>query len=193
MKKVILIDLDHTLIDTERVKREHESILRRFGVSASVSKKAYRKVIRRGFYHPVPHMHAVIPDSLSRRRALREYWQLFEKKEAYNFPGVVPFLKTLSKKYRLILLSWGHKDFQLKKFNQTGFGKFFETTVVMKNRRKEKDLQWFFGKYGGNVLLLDDSPVAISVARKIGIKTVRVKKGKKDANYYRRLLARIMK
>ncbi len=193
MKKVILIDLDHTLIDTERIKREHESILRCFGVSASVSKNAYRKVTRRGFYHPVPHTHAVIPDGLSRRRALREYWQLFEKRGTYNFPGVVTFLKMLSRKYRLILLSWGHKDFQLKKFNQAGFGKFFEAAVIMRNRRKEKDLQRFFGKYGNNVLLLDDSPVAVSVARKIGMKTVRVKKGWKDANYYRRLLARIMK
>lgn len=189
-KKTILIDLDHTLIDTERIKNHHERILRRFGVSAAASGAAYKQVTRKHPYHPVAHTHAAAGVRLG-KQVLRDYWKLFEKKEAYNFPGVTSFLKTLSKKYRIVLLSLGHKGFQSVKFNQAGFWKWFKRAVFTRSRNKKKDLAQFFKKYGADVLLLDDSQSVISTARAIGMKAIRVKKGRKNAAYYRTLLGKI--
>lgn len=178
-EKIILIDLDYTLIDTERIKASHERILRHFGISARASKEAYKKVTRRKPYHPAFHMRALITNDRLRGQAMREYWQLFEKRGEYNFPGVMPFLKALSRKYRLVLLSLGDKDFQLRKVRQSGFGKFFATTIITRDRRKEKELLRLFERHGDDILLLDDSAVAISVAHSIGMKTIRVRKGEK--------------
>lgn len=191
-KKTILIDLDHVLIDTEKIKEHRVRILKRFGISARVSHTAYQRSIeQKGMYHPAFYLHHVTSDKAKRERITHHYQELFLKRRTYNFPGVTRFLRMLSKKYQLVLLSYGHHGFQMKKFRQAELGAFFKRTSITPHRDKKPDLSAFFKKHRDNVLLLDDSKLVIAAAREIGMKTILVRKGKKDAAYYRRVFDRI--
>ncbi|HUZ92406.1 MAG TPA: HAD family hydrolase [Candidatus Paceibacterota bacterium] len=190
--KTILIDLDHTLIDTAAFKRHRMAILRRFGVSRRQFEEAHRNIIRgMAVFHPDAFLDYVFPDPKIRRKVLGEYQKLFGRKKGYNYPGARAFVQKLARKHRLILLSYGHKQFQLRKFIQAGFGRFFKYVLITGNLHKKEDLAAFRKKYGPHLIMLDDSPHVIAAARALGVKAVKIKKGKKNTAYYAALARRI--
>ena len=192
-KKIVLIDLDQTLIDTEKIKKDRDVLLRRFGVPRGVITSA-RKRMDGKLFHPdilFDHIRRLTGGKYYTPAMKNLYNTLFSKYETYNFPGVSPFLATLSRRYELVLLSYGHRHFQLKKFRQTRLGKFFKEAVVTSNLHKKKDLASFFKKHRSDVLLIDDSKSVISAARDVGMKAILVRKNGKNKAYYRKLLKRI--
>ncbi|MDP2598263.1 MAG: HAD hydrolase-like protein [Candidatus Liptonbacteria bacterium] len=191
-RKIVLVDFDHVIFNTAKLKSRHLALLRRFGFSLRHYKEAHRKMMKEAIsFHPAFHRKHLTRDRELRKKIAKSYEQLFLKKGHYNFPGAMDFVKKLSHKYSLILLSYGYKDFQLKKFGQSGLKRFFENAIITMNLHKKKDLAWFRKRYGNHILIIDDSEPVIRAARITGVKAIRVKKGEKNSAYYKKLAKRI--
>lgn len=193
-KKAVLVDLDRTLIDTNRIIAHRFAILKRFGIKKAHAKHAYRVLERKGVVGVDHYINFVARGHKDRRLILKEFYGLYAEKELYNFEGARAFLELLyARKHSLVLLTYGHKEHQLKKLSQSGLGRFFERIIVTTDPHKGKDVRVFHKKHGRRVVLVDDSKNAIDCARRVGIKALRVKAGHKDKEYYRKIVRKIDK
>ncbi len=192
-KKVILFDLDHTLIDTTRIRNDWLKVLERFGVARKDAERMSKRMLQgEAIFDPTLALSLVAhaPHRKAAKATMDEMYRAFEK---YNFDGIGDLLAPLSRKYALVLLSYGHRPYQMLKFKQSGLQGFFTKAVITSNLHKKEDLIAFRKKYGDDVLLVDDSLTVARAARGAGVKVVWIRRGHKDAAYYKNLLQRIEK
>jgi FMN phosphatase YigB (HAD superfamily) len=196
MKKqgAILFDLDHTLIDTDKIRREWETVFARFGVSKEDAHSMARKMAGgTTAFHPVRPL-SLIADRLSRREARMLLGAMHQthKEGKYDFEGAYELLAALGEKHKLVLVSFGRKWYQMEKFKQTAFKNLFDEIVITSTVQKYRALTSLKKKYG-KVVFVDDAHAAIVIAKQVGIPAVWVRKGKKGKEYYRQLRPRIEK
>jgi HAD superfamily hydrolase (TIGR01509 family) len=152
--QVLFFDLDHTLIDT---RRQYD-----LGLAKAIEELYQGKVpetfIERFFYHherlwELYDKREITMHQLRRQRFLRA-WQdfgitkseeeadLFQ--ETYNrtfedtlfaYPGTIDMLETLSKRYRMGIVTNGSPDLQWRKMEITGLTRFFTESVVIISER----------------------------------------------------------
>jgi uncharacterized cofD-like protein len=185
-KRLVLLDLDDTLINTPKLKGElFEFILKLKSLDAKKEIFAALKPFNKDRF---------IMLKKSRYRESRDtynfYMNLFKKKRKYNFPGSVNFVKKLHKEYELWLLSYGYPPLQNRKLEQSELSQYIKNIVFAEERSKEKELEKI-AIIKPEATILDDEPYVINKAKSLNLKTIQVKKGKKDTAYFRKLLQKI--
>jgi FMN phosphatase YigB (HAD superfamily) len=190
----IIIDLDDVLIDTTgRIKLHTFRVVRQAGVPLRRMAACYRMVRgdRVGF---TPWLYATRlagRDLMLERRLRREFGALFVVPRQYNYPGVETFLWQLGRRYALVLVTAGDRNFQLMKLRQSGLrGYFREVAVVQSNDAKAAVFARLRRQYDGRMLILDDSPAVVAMARRKNFPVVRVAK-RKGSGYYNGLFRRV--
>ncbi|RJP45952.1 HAD family hydrolase [Candidatus Parcubacteria bacterium] len=191
MKKVILVDLDHTLIRTAYLKQRAIAVAGRLGVAKKIARENLDSAIAGKPFHIRSYARRLGGSKHQRAMLLKEFLKLHEEPKKYNFPGVEHFLRRLSRRFTLMVLTHGHPEYQRWKIDQSKLLRFFNRVIATKEHTKRRELLRFYKKFGSNITLIDDSRIVVAVARNIGMRAILVRKGRKDERYYRQLSRRI--
>lgn len=190
--EVIIFDLDDTLY------KERDFVESGF--------KAVAKYVEENFEIPQKSFYKLIIENLNRKSrgkifddALKQY-NIFNKSlvkkligvyRDHNpkikvFPRVFNLLKSLRKNYKLALVTDGNALVQRRKVKTLGIGKIFDVIVFTDDFKKPKPSPFAFRKVtrffrvkpGKVVYIADDPNKDFIGAKKLGVKTARVKQGR---------------
>jgi len=187
MKKVIIIDLDETLIDTAAIKRRlFEVAEKNYGIKKSKAEKVYRNLRKKHHFEPKRYIQAL--RKYNKKVYWKEFEKIFAKPKEFNYSGAEIFLKSLARDNKLILLSYADPDYQKIKIKQTGLGKYFDEIILTTELSKQKELRKLKEQFGEKLLLLDDKAVSAKSAAGLGIKSIKIKKGIKTGKGFTKLL-----
>lgn len=170
MKKIILFDIDKTLIDTDRLSANFAGILhKKCGISVDKYLKA-KSEYKNKLTSPTDFNPKEFCRFLSQRFSV-EYDLLipsyYKNASAYQnvlFPEVVSTLKVLSIKYTLGIFSEGFKGFQTAKLKFTDLLKYFNKRYIFILRRKTKPGS--LRKLPKDTTIVDDKPEVIMLLTK---------------------------
>jgi phosphoglycolate phosphatase-like HAD superfamily hydrolase len=131
-RKILLLDLDDTLIDTTALRRDIFTLFEELGYDQEHIQAMYEKA-RASSEHYHPEIHARLLNSEEDEEAAAAFivgWQRFLRRfERYVFPNTIPYLTSLDKqKYSPRICSWGNASFQALKVEQCGLQDFIEAT-----------------------------------------------------------------
>ncbi len=191
-KTSVLLDLDYTLLDADKLKQRLFAAAAK-GMSVSSVRRLYEISKRSGLFSPASFAETLSAAGLP-IRGPEEFGSLFRRKGAYNYPGAEKFLKSLKLKgYDLYLISYGDEKYQRLKVRQSGLGRYFAKILITRQVSKEDALRRLWGNGTRRALLLDDMSQPVAVAKGLGFSAWRLKHGRKDAAYYSALLKRVNK
>ncbi|MFA5953996.1 MAG: HAD family hydrolase [Patescibacteria group bacterium] len=188
-KVVLVCDLDDSLINTKKHKRDLFVLAKRLG--AKHIEETYKKVKAKKLFNIGDFARALFRNPSEIRHYIVEAKKLLEIPRAYNYEGSHFFCRELKKKYVLVLLSHGHPSYQRAKFEQSGLAKYFSKVVVTSERSKKKVLSRL-KKQHGEVIVVDDSKEIIESARALGIEVHKLKRGRKSFLYHQRVLKKLL-
>ncbi|MBI1888600.1 MAG: HAD hydrolase-like protein [Candidatus Spechtbacteria bacterium] len=176
----IILDFDHTLFDTPRLKRAVESVFLKHGVSHDLFLRTLEQSKGEGRdWKPerqfailksrgVPHVDSIKDD----------FVQVLHGSHVFLYEDTLPFLEKISKDNSLALLTYGEDSFQNMKLEGCGRAtKYFKKIVITQNIYKDKEANDLSG--GAKSLFVDDNPTALSATKQYAphIVTVRIKRG----------------
>ena len=194
-RKVIIFDLDDTLIDTDRIRSNIVKLAQNLGVSKKNALVARAKV--RSFSNPFVienYAKFLFPrDAKKRKSLIRNFNRMFVKHAGFNYEGVNNFLRDLNKKYLLILLTYGNNKFQKKKIAQSGFSRFFKDIIITPDNTKLAPVVSLIRKYGTEMLFIDNAKATCDAACELGLPFVWVTSANKNSSYFKKLASRIKK
>lgn len=159
---IIIFDLDYTLFDTAKFKRDGLALF--FNMNEAGFKDYYKKNFKdRGInYSPKKHLRALGWSHKEMAVKLNEFDDWLEKEiSRYLFPGAEQILKRFRQAgHKIILASFGDKGFQEQKIsalkiNGISAKKFFDEVIISdKIKADSEELKRFRGE---NILLVDDN------------------------------------
>lgn len=192
-KKVIILDLDDTLLNTNEIR---SSILKLAqGVGVNKKKALEARISVRSSSKPFTienYASFLFPNSSVERQKLKlSFNKMFQKKGSFNYPGVEAFLKNLSKKYSLILLTYGDNTLQKKKIVQSGFSRYFSKIIVSSDNTKAEPMKGLMKIHSKDVLFIDNAKATCDTASKLGMPMIWVTSKNKNSKYFKRLAERI--
>ncbi len=181
-KKIIVFDLDNTLIDTSRLKKDLFTLAEKSGLSERRIRGAYKQV---RLFSVAKFSRKLFPVSRTKQQLFgKRVGKLLLMPKRYNYPGAARFVQRVRRKHSLFLLSQGDREFQIKKLHQSSLSKLFDRVIITSQPSKATALRALRAQYGDRLTLLDNSLSVVQAGRQIGIKTIKIKSGKKDAVYY---------
>lgn len=152
--KTIFIDWDHTLFDTEKLKKAVALRLKKLGVPEKLFFKIFKETI--GYTWKKVFKPEVFLKILQKHVS----FSLSDGKKAWNkaliqsrkflFPDAIKFLEVLQKrKFRIILVTFGDIKLQKAKVRFAKIGKYFDKIIYTKNKKPKiikKVLKTCWGK-----------------------------------------------
>lgn len=133
---MFIIDMDNTLIDTDRFRADRLLALAPMGVTKEIYWQTYGEVRKdeAGMfrYNDVRHAAALAKHGFDGDKILATLEKVTARLGEYVFPDTFDFLKNL-RKYReqMILLSLGASSFQEQKVKLTGVGEHFDRVLIV--------------------------------------------------------------
>jgi FMN phosphatase YigB (HAD superfamily) len=191
---VVAIDLDDTILDTTRLKRDLFLIIEKLGVSFGDAYLRYKNIYgaREAIFNLRFFGKALFGKNNPKVRSLEaRFKKLFLKPKKYNPRGIEGFLTALSKRYTLILVTYGDPKLQKKKIAQAKIEKFFYRVYISKDSYKSGVLKNLKKTYGERLLFIDDAKKAIKTASNMNISTIRISPKRKDFAYYSKVIRRV--
>ena len=176
MKKIILFDIDHTLINTSQLRENLTGILIKL---IHVNKNDYMRVT------------FIYTNSLKSSTDFRpeNYCRILSKHFGCNYkkllgvfyisekiyrnalyPDTVTALEKLKVKYILGIYSEGYKRFQLTKLKLSGIMPYFDKRYIFIGRRKLS--KKFLGLIPANSIIIDNNKKVINILTKNNIKNI---------------------
>ncbi len=161
---IIFIDFDHTIFETRGLLKQMAREFVEFGIPVEDFWASYRELRKQ---HPYSFK--------TQRRYLKRMGQDFPLKLEQKLKKVIGtkarkqvyadalfFLSEIrkNKKIRLILLSFGDRQFQLLKIRGAGLERYFDRIVITPKIDKTKKAQAHFKK-GKEIYLIDDHPLVL--------------------------------
>jgi FMN phosphatase YigB (HAD superfamily) len=193
--KLIIFDLDDTLINTDQIRRNIVKFAQDLGVSKKMALRARGQVRSSSQPFTIENYGKLLfsNDTDKRKMLAEKFYSMFEKRGEFNYPGIERFLKGLKNKYSLVLLTYGDKDLQKKKINQSGLDKFFSEAIVSRDNTKVAPLIHLQKKHGNNILFIDNAKTTCDAACELGIPMIWVTSARKSEGYFKKLAERINK
>lgn len=158
---ILLFDLDQTLIDTERLKKNKSDI---FGISEkedSLHNDLLFKNQGRN-YNPDVHLQFLLESGriktiAEKNKIKAKHQKLIKNIDKYVFPEAEKTLALLKKQgHRLILMTLGDKSFQKSKVDNSRIKKYFEKIIYeTKNKSQNKFIKQL-AKSNNQVLIIND-------------------------------------
>lgn len=159
----IIFDLDDTLYDTARFKKDIERVFVSRGFSKADVWESYKKAgFDKGYTFEI-HLQelAKICRDLEPVAFLPKLLALF--KEDYIFPWVIKTLKQLRNSHTLVLLTLGEKGFQQLKIENADIKKYFDF-IHITEKEKEKLLRHL--NFQGKIYFINNNVVENEKIRK---------------------------
>lgn len=167
MGKVILFDIDLTLINTLQITaKTNQRMATVLGLTAedvADAVKSYRETIYKNDFHPKNLIKELAKKwQVDEKKLLGAYWDEKTFRECL-YPETEMVLKKLHTKYKLGIFSEGFEDCQGFKLEATQLDKYLETKLIFIRRRKlniELIESW------GEVIVVDDNRETIDYLQK---------------------------
>lgn len=173
LQKVFLVDVDNTLIDTERIKEIiQEKFLEKFGKTISLEDfwEIYRRVSEEKGYVDIKE----IADRVTRRLGLPDNNQTLALFTKISFkdcllPGALNLLALLKTKGKVVIYSWGDELYQPLKIKESGIEEIVGEDNVIISQHKQDDLKNIIKVYQGceEIIIIDDNLEIIERAKEI--------------------------
>lgn len=193
-RPILIFDLDDTLIHSDIVRRHVEQSGKPWGVTKKTT-RAIGKKIRQGTPFTIQNfVKELFPNETSKRKIIIDgFNQLLQQGDKLLYPGVVPFLKDLAKRYKLVAVTYGDKKIQRQKLKYTGLENFFDQIIITNDVTKLVPLMNLRKKNKVPFLFLENSDTVCKDAEAMGIATIKVKRSFKDKLYFATLKQKIKK
>lgn len=184
---LIILDFDHTLFDTPRLKQAIEDMFLKHGISHDLFLETLEESKGEGpankagkrDWKPEQQFKILKSRGLSNVDAIREQFvKVLQESHTFLYEDTLPFLKKVSKDNSLALLTYGEDSFQNMKLEGSSCAvKYFGKIVITQNIFKDKEAREL--AQGAKCIFVDDNPTALSAAKKMAehIVTVRIKRG----------------
>lgn len=156
----IYIDLDHTLLDTERFKSALQKALRPLGISKSDFVFAYARLRRRRSFAIEPFVALLELSPLIQKKALRALKKETARAERFLYPDVFPFLRYAKKRkgVRVVIFTYGDPGFhRMKLKGMTKLKSFIDGMIITSKEKKNIALP----RVSGNVAIIDNRPEVV--------------------------------
>jgi len=185
MKKLILFDIDRTLIDTGKLSRNLSNVLhKKCNVSLDnflLVKDEYKNGLSSTTdFSPQKFCRLLsIKFNTDYKELLRSYYHEPLVYQGILYPDTIPALQRLSKDYNLGIFSEGFYRFQITKLKFTKILQYFDKRYVYILRRKTTKLS--LEKLPHNCTIIDDNTNVINkLTSKKDIKSVLISRGTKE-------------
>lgn len=143
----IYLDLDHTLLDTEKLKRAFARSLAPLGVTAKQFWIAYR-TLRRTHAFTLPLLvRFAVKDARAQKKAQRVLEATTRRAARFLYADTLPFLRRMKKGgARLVLFSYGHPPYiRMKIQSIPQYKKLFDRIIITPHERKTRLLPLWKG------------------------------------------------
>ena len=173
---ILLFDLDNTLLDTEKFKKDKSFI---FGLSPEENKIHGDLLFKnKGLhYNPKTHLQFLlksgrIKTETGRRKIEHRYQKLVEEIDRYLFPEAEKTLAYLKKQgHRLILMTLGDPSLQKSKVDNSRIKKYFEKTIYeTKDKSKNKFIKQLARLKQDILIINDKASEAMAIKNMLGKK-----------------------
>ena len=173
----IIFDFDHTLFSAKRLVRCLKEEFKKVGVNEKLFSETFQKSKTKGRYTPEKHFRLIIekrPEyNLKMLRGI--FKKVINKADMFLYPDVLPVLKDLKKENELILLSYGYKEFQMEKIENSKITKYFSKIIITQEINKISTFKKILKEMERGVFV-EDNPKSLTEAKKSfpNIITVRI-------------------
>ena len=170
---IVIFDLDYTLLDTKAFKEGIVAAISAHGPSIEEVREAQEGAMNRnpdgtGYYDPDLHIRLLLHRFVDKRIAddAREAIEdVIRHTDEYLYPGAADLLHRLhAKGIKLVLITFGNKQFQMRKVKQSGIDKMFDE-VIATLEDKGKVLHKFVGDE--DVVVVNDNGVETMAMREV--------------------------
>lgn len=176
----IILDFDHTLFDTPRLKRAIEDVFLKHGISHDLFFETMEESKGEGRdWKPERQFKILKSRELANIDVIEDQFQkVLQDSRIFLYEDTLPFLEKASKGNSLALLTYGEDSFQRMKLEGcSGVTTYFEKIVITQNIYKDKEVRELAN--GAKSIFVDDNPTALSATKKMAVHivTVRIKRG----------------
>ena len=151
--KIIILDFDRTLFNTDNFLIKIKYIFKKMGIAEKKFTTSYKKIKP---YNLKKHLKRL---NLENKNILNNFNTLFKNSYRFLYPDAIDFLKFLiKKKKKIILLTYGDKNFQNNKIENSNIKKLFNKIyITSKNHDKENIYKNILAKNKNKkVIIIDD-------------------------------------
>lgn len=159
--KTFIIDLDNTLLDTEKFAAEMRRSIKP-AISYYYWTKTYRIVMStyEAGYNYTPEQHAKIISEHTNQpflKILKGFYKVTHEISSFLYVDAIPLLNELREiNCKTILLTYGNKKFQNTKIQQLKISKYFDQIIITPKKKSETKLP--IKNNGKDVVFINDNP-----------------------------------
>ena len=135
--KIVILDFDHTIFNTELFKKHLKMIFLRYNISSERYEQTYnyiRKKLKRP-YDPALHLRLLEGEITDIGSLMCEVNHLVANSKVYLYPDVISFLESVKDECELFLVSLGVKRFQQPKIDNCMINGFFTKVILTEGDR----------------------------------------------------------
>jgi FMN phosphatase YigB (HAD superfamily) len=158
---ILLFDLDHTLLDIERFKKDKSDV---FGLTTEENEIHGHELFKKNGVGYNPYKHIKYLRELNHIKTEKEentikekFQELIKNSDDYLFPGVEETLAYLKNKgYKMILMTFGDPEMQQPKIDGSRIKKYFDTTACEEKDKTQNNILKELAKSNEDVLIIND-------------------------------------
>jgi FMN phosphatase YigB (HAD superfamily) len=176
----IILDFDHTLFDTPRLKSAIQEIFRKHGVDEEVFLRTHDESRGEGRDWKPERQFAILKNlGIQTADIIREEFEkVMGESCVFLYKDTMPFLVKAKPNHDLALVTYGESQFQEKKLKGCPeMIKYFDKIVITQNLYKDKEVCDLSG--GLAAVFVEDNPAALYAVKKYApnVTTVRINRG----------------
>ena len=141
----IYIDFDGTLYNTTKLNKNFINIFNKY----NIDKKYIKKLMNNHKNYDIL-ANKIIKENNIDKSIYNELFNLYSNDLV--FKDVIPFLEKYHKKYELILLTLGNKEYQEKKINSSNLRKYFKDIIITNKDKSKLNIDYING------IFIDNNP-----------------------------------
>jgi len=148
----IYLDFDGTIYNSTKLYNEFINIF----IKHNINKDYLENIIKEYYQKEKNYIilaKRIIKDNNLDISILNEINNLYSNK--LLFKDTIPFLEKYYKKYDLILLTLGNKEYQLKKINSTNITKYFKNIIITNKDKSKLNIDY------QNGIFIDNNPLEL--------------------------------
>ena len=145
----IYIDFDGTLFDTTKLYKQFLNVFHKYNIEKEYIEKYLNEAYEKDKNFDTLSK-KIIKDNNLDSKILDELNKIYS--EDLVFKDTIPFLEKYSKKYNLILLTLGTKNYQQKKINASNISKYFKEIIITNTDKSKLNIDY------SNGIFIDNNP-----------------------------------
>jgi len=180
----IIFDFDHTLFSAKKLFENLKEEFKKAGVSEKLFFETFQKSKGNFGYIHRKQFELITKENpeLNLIKLEETFKKVINRADKFLYPDVLPVLINLKKENELILLSYGEKEFQREKIDNSKITHYFNKIVVTQEINKISELRKILKKKE-NAVFVEDNPRALVEAKKYFPDLVTVRINRNEGKY----------